>query len=481
MNKSLVIHFVSKSMLIGSALFAFPALVSLIYKEYSTALAFISTGVITAIIFFFLSRLKPKQTKMFAREGMAIAALIWVCFSLVGAIPFMLTHTVTNFFDALFESTSGFTTTGASIMTEVESLPKGILFWRNFSNWVGGMGVLVFAIAILPSSADSLYLMQAECPGPQVSKLVPKGKNSAAYLYTIYTAMTVILFILLVIGKMPVFDSLCHAMGTAGTGGFSVRNSGIGAYNSTYIEIVITIAMFLFGVNFNLYYLMLIRRFGEIRKNTELKVYISLVVISIILITINIFPIYGNVFSAIRYSAFQVSSLSTSTGFSTADYDKWPLFSQCLLLVLMFIGASSGSTAGGFKIQRFVILGKSASLSVRRMLHPNSVNVVKVDDKIIDSDSVHMVMRYLSIYIALIMISLMVFSISDTDFTTAFSAVLTAISNNGGALSEVGPTSNFAGLSNLSKLVMIVDMLFGRLECLPMLVLFAPSAWRKVF
>lgn len=481
MNRAIVFHYLARAMLIGSALFAVPALVSLIYHEYFCMLVFLAVGAVVALLSLPLALIRPKDRRMFAREGMVIAALLWVLFSLVGALPFYVSGWIPDFCDAVFESISGFTTTGSTILTNVEILPKGMLFWRSFTHWVGGMGVLVLAIAILPSSSDSIYLMRAECPGPQVSKLVPKGKNSAVYLYLIYTALTVVTVILLVAGGMPLFDSICHAMGIAGTGGFGIKNDGIAYYGSAYLEGVVTVTMILFGANFTLYYLMLVRRFREVRKNTELKVYLAILAISTLLVMWNIRPLYHTIGKCFRFAVFQVASIMTSTGFATTDYNRWPLFSQMVLLLLMYIGACAGSTGGGFKVQRFVILFKSGVLSLRKMLHPNSVNIIKADDKTISSDSVHGVMRYLVIYLGLLILSLLLISLDNTDFGTAFSAVSTCINNIGPGLNAVGPMENFGGLSDFSKIVLAIDMLLGRLECLPLLILCIPSVWRKNF
>lgn len=481
MNKSLVFHYLSKAMLLGSALFFIPAIFAIGYGEYDCMKIFIAVGVGVALLFLPISLIKPKNKKMYAREGLAITAMIWILFSLAGALPFFFSGCIKNFADAFFEASSGFTTTGCTILSDVEALPKSMLLWRSLTNWIGGMGVLVFAIAILPSSADSLYLMQAECPGPDVNKLVPKGKKTAVYLYIMYTVITVLVFVFLLFGKMPVFDSVCCAMSTAATGGFSIKNAGVGFYNSPYIEGVVTVGMFLFGINFSLYYLMIIRRFKEIKRNSELKAYIGIIIFAVILITINILPQYGSVKSAFRYSSFQVVSIMTSTGFGTADFCKWPAFSQTLLLLLMFIGASSGSTGGGFKVSRFLILLKSASLSIRRLIHPNSVNVVKIDGKVIDSDSVHSVMRYLIIYLALAAASVLLISIDNVDFGTAFSSVLTCFNNIGPGINKVGPTENFGFYSDFAKVVLSLDMLLGRLECLPFLVMLSPSVWRNKF
>ncbi len=481
MNKGIVFHYLSRAMLIGSVLLFVPAVVSLYYQEFYIALIFLLVGVGTAVVSLPLSILKPKNTRMFAREGLVIAALIWILFSLVGALPFYLSGSISSFCDAVFESISGFTTTGSTILSDIEALPKGMLFWRSFTHWVGGMGVLVLAIAILPSSGDAMYLMRAECPGPQVSKLAPKGKKSAVYLYLIYTALTLITIALLYAGGMPLFDSVCHAMGTAGTGGFGIKNLGISYYDSAYLEGVITVMMLLFGINFSIYYFLLIRRFREVRKNTELKVYLLIFAVATGCIMLNVRENYASLGESFRYAVFQVSSIMTSTGYATADYNQWPMFSKTVLLMLMCIGACAGSTGGGFKVQRFVILCKSGALSLRKMLHPNSVNIVKSDDKIISVETVHGVMRYLVLYLGIILGSVLFVSLDNLDFGTTVSAVISCVNNIGPGINEVGPMENFSFMSDFSKVVLSVDMLLGRLECIPLLILFVPSVWKKNF
>ena len=481
MNKGIVFHYLSKALLLSSALFLVPALVSLYYREYFFMLIFLGVGGGMALASLPGVFYSPRHKYMFAREGMVIAALMWIIFSAVGALPFYCSGSIPHYIDALFESVSGFTTTGSSILTDIEALPRGILFWRSFTHWVGGMGVLVLAIAILPSSGNALYLMQAECPGPQVGKLVPKGKNSALYLYLIYGALTFITIVLLFTGGMPLFDSVCHGMGIAGTGGFGIKNDGLSYYNSPYLDGVVTVTMLLFGVNFTLYYYMLIRRFREVRKNTELRVYFSIVAISTALIMLNIRPVYHSVGKCFRYAVFQVASIITSTGFATADYNQWPLFSQMLLILLMLIGACGGSTGGGFKVQRCVILWKSGSAAMRKMVHPNSVNQVKSDNKILRPEALHHVWSYLILYLGVLLASFLLLSLDDMDFGTAISAVITCTNNIGPGINSVGPMENFSFLSDFSKVVLSADMLLGRLEIFPILVLLAPSVWRKSF
>ena len=481
MNRMLVFHYLSRIMLFGSALFLLPAGVSLCYGEYDTALTFVMVAVGVAVLSLPLSIIKPKSMHMYAREGLVIAALLWIVYPIAGAMPFFISGEIPNIFDAIFESISGFTTTGSTILTDIESLSYGMLFWRSFTHWVGGMGVLVLAIAILPSSNGAMYLMKAECAGPQVGKIVPKGKNSAMYLYIIYAVLTVLTVVFLMFGGMPLFDSVCHAMGTAGTGGFGIKNAGIAFYNSAYIEGVLTVSMILFGVNFSLYYFLLIRRFREVRKNTEIKVYLLIIAIATVLIMSNIYEAVGSWSGSFRQAVFQVASIMTSTGFATADFNTWPAFSQMILILLMYIGACAGSTGGGLKVQRFVLMFKSAVKYIRKLIHPKSVNIVKTDDKTMDIDVVHGVQYYLIIYMAFLFTSLLLISLNNCDFGTSFTAVTTCINNIGPGINQVGPMENFGFLTAFSKMVLSVDMLLGRLECLPLIILVSPSVWRKKF
>lgn len=468
-------------MLVGSATFLLPCIVSLYYKEFECAISFFIVAFAVAIISLPLAIIKPKNKHMYAREGLVIVALMWVIYPIFGALPFYISGAIPNFIDAIFESISGFTTTGSTILTDIENLPNGILFWRTFTHWIGGMGVLVFAIAIFPSSNDSMYLMRAECAGPQVGKIVPKGKNSARYLYSIYLGLTVLTTIFLILGGMPVFDSICHAMSTAGTGGFGLKNNSVVYYNSAYIDVVLTISMLLFGINFNMYYFLITKRLKDVFKNTELRVYLLIILISTILITIEIYPIYENVFTSLRFSSFQVVSIISSTGLATADYCQWSMLSQTILVILMFIGGCAGSTSGGLKVQRFIIMFKSAKKSIKQTLNPKSINIVTSDDKFLDISIVHGVHAYLIIYLGFFLISLLLISLNNVDFSTSFTAITTCINNIGPGLAKVGPTENFSFFSNLSKIVLSIDMLLGRLECFPIIILFSPAIWRKKF
>ena len=485
MNKKLVLHTLAKMGIIEIALMMMPTLISVYYREFASMRVFLFVILISAFINVpVLLFVKPDKSKNInARDGIAIAALGWILLSLYGAFPFYISGQIPRFTDALFESISGFTTTGASILSNVESLSRSMMFWRCLTHWIGGMGVLVLTVALLPSDKKSsgLQLMRAECPGPTVEKLVPKGKSSAMILYFIYGGLTIIMIIFLLAGGMPLYDSVCHAFGTAGTGGFNVKNAGLGFYNSAYIEGVVTVFMILFGVNFNIYYFLIMRKFIGIYKNTELKVYLGTIIASISLVIVNTmqYGIFDKFSKALRYASFQVGSIMTSTGYSTADFDSWPEFSKTLLICLMFIGACAGSTGGGFKVSRVIILCKTAKRSLRKALHPKSVNVVKSDDKALDMETVHNVSSYLIIYIAIFFISLIIISFNNFDFATSFSSVTACLNNIGPGISAVGPTCDYSALSDLSKYILSADMLLGRLECLPLLMLCAPSMWAK--
>ncbi len=467
--------------LAGSALFLLPAVVSLCYGEFDTVLTFVLVGAGLAVLSLPMTLVKPRSKDMYTKEGLIIVAMLWIAFPLAGAVPFYISGEIPRFIDAVFESVSGFTTTGSTILTDVESLSHGMLFWRSFTHWIGGMGILVFALAVFPSSKDSMYLMRAECPGPQVGKFVPKGKNTAMYMYAMYGVLTVVTIILLCAGGMPLFDSICHAMGTAGTGGFGIKNAGVAFYNSAYIDGVITVMMILFGVNFNIFYFMLIRRFKDVGKNLELRVYFIILAAATVLIGANIYPIYQSVGESFRYAVFQVASIMTTTGFATADYNLWPAFSQMILVMLMLVGACAGSTGGGFKVQRLIIIFKNVGKYFKKLLHPKSVSLVTSEDKAMDTDTVHGVHCYLGIYMFLMLASMLLISVDNQDFATTFTSVTACFNNIGPGINKVGPMENFSFFSDFSKCVLSLDMLFGRLECLPMMMLFIPAVWKKKF
>lgn len=485
MNKKIVLHSLAQITLLEAGLMLLPAAVALYYHETETLKVFLIVAACIAALqipIILLTKLKDTDNMNF-RDGVAIAAGGWIVISFFGAMPFYVSGEIPNFCNAFFESISGFTTTGSTILSDVEELTKSMQFWRCFTHWVGGMGVLVLTVAILPSDkkSSSLQLMRAECPGPTVEKLVPKGKSSALILYVIYAVLTLTMILFLVFGGMPLYDSVCTAFGTAGTGGFGIKNAGLGYYNSAYLEGVVTVFMIMFGINFNMYYFVVMKRFSDIFKNSELKLYLGTIFVSIGLICANTmaYGVYGSFSKAFRYSSFQVGSIMTSTGFATADFDQWPEFSKTILVLLMFIGACAGSTGGGFKVSRVLILVRTAKRNLRKLLHPKSVNVVKSDDKSLNMETVHGVSSYLIIYLLIFMASLLIISLNNLDFTSSFTSVTTCFNNIGPGLNKVGPMCNFSELSDLSKYTLSLDMLLGRLECIPVIMMFAPSMWIK--
>ena len=407
-----------------------------------------------------------------------ISALSWVVMSLVGALPFVFAGAIPSYIDAVFETVSGFTTTGASILTDVEGMSRGLLFWRSFTHWVGGMGVLVFLLAIVPlAGGRSVHIMRAESPGPVVGKLVPKVRDTAMILYGIYITMTVVLIALLLLGGMPLYDSAVHAFGTAGTGGFGIWGDSIAHYDSAYIDVVLSIGMVLFGVNFNIYYLLLMGKVKSILRSEELRWYLGIIAGATLLIAWNTLSRWGGILQSLRYAFFQVASVITTTGFATADFNLWPELSRMLLLVLMLVGACAGSTGGGMKVSRLIIMLKSAKREISRMLHPRSVYTLQFEGKPLEDQTIHNVFTYFFILVFLVIASVLLVSLDNMDFDSTFSAVLACINNIGPGLGIVGPMGSYAALSPLSKLVLILDMLLGRLEIFPMLMLFAPSVW----
>ncbi len=464
--------------LIETALMVLPLIASLIYGE--SAMPFLLSMAIMLAIALPLMIFKPKDTRIYAKEGFVTAAGAWLLLSLFGALPFVFSGAIPHYIDAFFETVSGFTTTGSSILTEVESLPRGILLWRSFSHWVGGMGVLVFMLAILPAdNGRAMHLLRAEVPGPTKDKIVPKMRQTALILYGIYFCLTVVLFIALLCTGMPAFDSLANAFATAGTGGFSVKNASIGAYQNPAAEWIIGIFMILFGINFNMYFLLLMKRFRDVLKNEELRVFLLICVIATAAITANTLSYFPTVSDTVRTAFFQVTSIISTTGFGTANFDLWPAFSKTILMLLLVLGASAGSTAGGMKISRVILAIKNIFRNIKQMARPRSVNVVRMDGNAVDTDTLRATTNYVSIYFAMMMISTLLISLDGFDFETNFSAALTCLSNVGPGFSVVGPTGNFSGFSYFSKLVLSFNMLIGRLEFMPMLILFSPATWRK--
>lgn len=465
------------------ALFMLPAMgISFYQGERAAAWAFLVTILAVVVVSVLLLLQKPLDMGIHSKEGFVTVALSWIIISLFGALPFWLSGSIPGFVDAFFETVSGFTTTGASILTDVEALPMGMLYWRSFTHWLGGMGVLVFMLAVVPmsrGSGDSLHLLRAESPGPVVGKLAPKMHRTARILYAIYVAMTVVQIVLLLLGGMPLFDSITVAFGTAGTGGFAITNNSIAAYDSYYLQGVISIFMALFGVNFGVYYLILAGDIRQALRSEELRTYAGIMLGATILITINVAPQFATLFDAFHHSFFQVSSIMTTTGFATADFNLWPEFSRYLLVVLMVLGASAGSTGGGIKTARVIILWKSVKSGIQKMLHPRSVKVMKMDGKVIDESVVAGVGVFMASYCIIAAVSMGLVALDNFSMEATITSVLACINNIGPGLDIVGPTGNFSSFSILSKLVLSVNMLVGRLEIFPMLLLFAPSVWKR--
>ncbi|HJA65006.1 potassium transporter KefA [Lachnoclostridium sp. An169] len=481
MNKRMIVYILGKMLGVEGALLLIPALVSFIYGERS-GISFLIVAAVLGVIFLLFGRKRPEGKRIYGKEGFVIVGLAWILWSLFGALPFFISGSIPDYVDAFFETVSGFTTTGSTILQDIEALPMGMNFWRCLTHWIGGMGVLVFVLMI--TSLDDEYsmpLMRAEVPGPEADKLVPKARHTAKILYEMYFVLTAVEVVLLMFGGMNLYDALVHSFSTAGTGGFSNRNASVSFYDSAYIDGVITVFMILFGVNFNLYFLILIKDWKSALKNEELRAYLGIIAASIAVITVNILSIYGNVLHAFRYASFQVASVITTTGFYTADYELWPELSKTVLLVIMFIGTCAGSTGGGIKVCRFVILCKTIRQEVKKILHPNLVTVVKMNGKKVSRETLQGVNVYFAAYIFILAASVLLVSLDNFDFATSFSGVLTTINNVGPGISKVGPVENFHMFSNLSKIVFSFDMLAGRLEIIPYLLLLSPDLWRRRF
>ncbi len=480
MNYKMVFNILGRVMLLEATFLILPIIVNFIYLE-NNLLCYLIPIFILLIVGIPAITLKPKDKSIYAKEGFLIVSFAWIILSLVGAIPFILTGATTSYVDALFETISGFTTTGASVINDVEILPKSLLFWRSFTNFIGGMGVLVFVLAIMPSyNQGDMHVFRAESPGPSVGKFVSKIKNTSRILYSIYIVMTLILFVLLCLGGMPVFDSITHAFSTAGTGGFSIKNTSIQFYNSVYIEMVIAVFMFLFGINFNFYYLLLFRKFSKAFKSEELKTYLIIVLSSTLLIALSLLNSLNNFGEALRYAFFQTASISSTTGFTSANFNAWPIFAQGILTFLMITGSCAGSTSGGIKISRLSILFKSSIVDVKKTSNPRRVLPVKYDGEVVEKDVVNNVKTYLGLWFFIVIISTLLISIENYgDLITNLSASLTCISNVGPGFGLVGPIHNFYNYSYFSKLVLSFTMLAGRLELFPMLILFQTATWKK--
>ena len=481
MNYKMMGRFIGKILMV-EAVFMVPAmLISLYEGEFASVRAFMWTLaaiVLVAVLLMWLCR-GPKN-KFYAKEGLACVGISWIVMSLLGCLPFFISGVIPDYVDAFFEIVSGFTTTGASILPEVESLPKGILYWRSFSHWLGGMGVLVFLLAVSSMGGGdngyTMHLLRAESPGPNVGKLVPKMRKTASILYLIYVLITILDVFFLVLGKMPLFEAVCTAFGTVGTGGFGVKNNSMAGY-SPYLQNVCTVFMLLCGVNFTCYYLLLIRQFKSVFKDEELRLYLGVVAGSVLVIVWNIRGFYDTFEETLRHAAFQVATIVTTTGFATTDYEMWPGLSKAILLALMIIGASAGSTGGGFKCGRALLVVKSLRRSVRQIVHPQKVQVVRVNGQPISEKVLQNTNAYLAAYAIVIAISFLLVSVDGFSITTNLSAVLACFNNIGPGFEMVGPTGNYAAFGTFSKLVLALDMLAGRLEIFPILILFSRTTW----
>ena len=478
MNYAIVFRLLGYILLCEGGLMAFPAAVSVLYGEWDILGVFLFTIALCLVIGGLLTRIKPRSKIFYMRESCVTAALTWIVISIMGAVPFVLSGAIPDPIGALFETVSGFTTTGASVLADVESLPMGILFWRSFTHWIGGMGILVFLLAVLPMTGGShVNLMKAESPGPQVEKMVPSVRQTAKILYTIYLGMTLIQIVFMLAGGCPLMDSLMITFGSAGTGGFGIKNDSMASY-SPYIQVVVTVSMILFGVNFSAYFYLIRGKFRKVLIE-EVRWYLGVVAVAIALISWNIREMFPSLLTAVQQAAFQVGSIITTTGFSSCDFDQWPTFAKSILVALMFIGACAGSTGGGMKISRLVILLKSIRREIAQTLHPSVVTPVRVDGKPLDQETIRTTHVFMGAYIILFAASVLLVSLDGESFTTNFTAVAATFNNIGPGLAGVGPMMNFGHYSGFAKLVMTFDMLAGRLEIFPLLLLFAPETWKK--
>ena len=478
MNYPIISKILGRVMGLEAILMVPSMITALCYGE--SLLWYVETAAVAAVLAVLLNIPKVRRRDFYAREGFVSVALAWVLMSAVGALPFVFSGEEPSYVDAFFEIVSGFTTTGSTILTDIEGMSKGILLWRSLSHWIGGMGVLVFIMAVLPMSEErSMYIMRAEVPGTTFGKLVPRIRTSSAITYLIYIVLTVILIILLCAGGMPFFDSVNHAMATAGTGGFSVKTLSIGFYDSVYIDIVTSIFMLLFGVNFSIYFLLLIRKFKDALTDSEFLGYFAIALGAAVLIALDIWDDYGGFWKAFRYSLFQVSSLMTTTGFATADFIYWPDFSKSILILVMLIGACAGSTGGGLKVSRVIIFFKSAAQEMGKQLNPRRTSSVRVNGRALPLATVHNTLVFISLYFLLAFVSVAVVSLDGYDFETTFASVISCLSNVGPGLGPAGPMGSFDIFSDASKLLLSFDMLAGRLEIFPMLILFSPATWKK--
>ena len=478
MNFRMISQVLGRVVALEAMLLLIPMVVSVGYGEHFAHFAI--TSLIALTLAGFLMRWRPTTRDFYARDGFVTVAASWVTLSLIGALPFALSGEIPNYIDAVFETISGFTTTGASIVPDVEALSHGIHLWRVLTIWVGGMGVLVFVMFVVPLSEEhSMHIMRAEMPGPTIGKLVPRIRNTAMLLYVIYAAMTVLMVLLLRVGGLNWFDSFIHALSTAGTGGFSNYGSSVAAFNSPYLEAVVGVFALLFGVNFNMYYFILIRRFRDILHNGELWAYIAIVAAAILTMTVSLTHFYGSALTAFRYAGFQVASIITTTGHVTANYDLWPMYPKFVLFLLMIIGGCAGSTSGGIKISRVLILMKTVRNEIHHQNNPRAIHVVRLNDAPISRDVQHSTLIFLALYLLLILGGTLLLTLNDMDFTSTFTAVVSCTGNVGPAFGIAGPVGSYSGFSYFSKLVLSVCMLMGRLEILPIVMLISPSTWRR--
>ena len=481
MNYKMIGRFLAQILAVEGIFMIPAAVISFVCGEMQAFQAFLWTllaiGLAVALLYRFC---RGTKSRFYAKEGLVCVGISWIVLGLLGCLPFFLSREIPSYLDALFEIVSGFTTTGASILPEVESMSKGLLYWRSFSHWLGGMGVLVFLLAIIPAGGRgggyTMHILRAESPGPNVGKLVPKMKDTAKILYLIYVLLTFLNVIFLLIGRMPVFDAVCTALGTAGTGGFGIRNDSIAGY-SPYLQNVCTVFMLLFGVNFSCYYLLLMRKVKNVFRDEELRMYAGVVLGSIVLIVWNLKGFYGTLGETVRHAAFQVASIVTTTGFATTDFDLWPSFSKAILLSLMVIGACAGSTGGGLKCGRALLLLKSLRRNIRKVLHPQKVQIVRNNGQMVDEKVLENTNAYLAAYVVIVLLSFILISLDGFSITTNISAVFACFNNIGPGFEAVGPTCNFAAYSPFSKLILIADILAGRLEIFPILILFSRSTW----
>lgn len=481
MNTKIVRYILCRMLGVEAALLLVPVLVAVIYQE-KCGIVFLIPIVILCLLFWVVGRKRPEHGQIYGKEGMVIVALAWILWSLFGAMPFTLSGYIPSYVDAFFETVSGFTTTGSSIIPDVEVLPHCLLFWRSFTHWIGGMGVLVFVLVVTSlDRKNSMHLMRAEVPGPEKDKLVPKAMSTARILYGMYLTLTVIEMVFLVIGGMNLFDSMIFSFGSAGTGGFSNYADSVAHFNSAYIDGVITVFCALFGVNFALFYFMILGDFKSILKNEELRTYILLIAAATAAIMLNIHSLYPTIGKSFRYAVFQVVTVITTTGYSTADFAQWPMFSKAVLMMLTVIGACASSTGGGIKVSRLLVGMKCVKREIVQLAHPKSVGIIRIGGKKVSSDVLRTIYIYFIAYVGILIGSVVLISLDNFDFETTFSAVLTTLGNVGPGMAQVGPMGNFAEFSPLSKLILCFDMLAGRLEIFPFLVLFTAPAWRRKF